>query len=799
MTVTFTVAKRTGSVDRVARAGRRVAGPALIVAAVVVALHGFLFQSRLSSQHPDILGFWLPTYCFLGKSLAAGHIPAWNPHVMAGVPFAADPQSGWMYAPAMLLFSTLPCGVAMRAMIALQPVLGGLGLYGFLRREGLSSPAATTGGLALALGLCASRLLLFLPFPSAFAWTAVLLWCCSGAFHARTRAGRVGWALAASVAWGQLAAAYFSHGLILGTAAVVFYFVAKALAGARAGTHPGRGSLALLGLLVLAFVGVNLAFLLPRLAYIPETSYGRIVAGPVQVGSPPDPSWPLKLATSPGGYLGMAALVLAGAASWSRRHRPLVIAFGAYGAASYLLGVDGIAPALARAVKGVPVLDFYAHFPGRFSLGLFLALPVLAAAGLDAWLEPRRGRERALMLVPGVAVFVLLPAALGAGWHRLLIPAFGLIAGGIALAVAARLPRVVTVIPGVLAAELVAGALLGQTSGTFGATRVFADDLFGTRTTNWFVPLARPDVHVDAYLRPGPIARALARSEDRYVSLDPSEATTRGYLTLQDPSYWGLMANSRAMLFGLQDAQGYNPVQLDRYWTYVRAVTRRPLAYNSSIFDQPSSATRDLLQVGEVVVREQQGTVPCCLRAREARWLLLGSSTVPLRASVLDSWQVLAGKDASLRAVAADGFDPTLTVILETDPAPLFRGALDRGEGVGGSAQRNPGPQIERLHVRASAPSVVLVRIPYARSWHATVDGEPGHILPANHVLMGIPVRRGSHTIVLSYDDPWIGYGLLGSLIFVVALLVAWLLVRRANAARLRLDRTERVSEARSG
>jgi hypothetical protein len=786
-------------VTEIMRWGRAAAGPLLIVAGVTVVLHGFVFESSVSSQHPDILGFWLPTYCFLGKSLSAGHLPAWNPHVMGGVPFAADPQSGWMYAPAMLLFSALPCGVAMRAMIALQPVLGGLGLYGFLRREGLSSPASTTGGLGLALGLCASRLLLFLPFPSAFAWTAVLLWCCSGAFHARARASRVGWALAAAAAWGQLAAAYFSHGLILGTAAVAFYLVAKAVAGARAGTYPGRRSLALLGLLVLAFVGVNLAFLLPRLAYIPETSYGRIVGGPVQVGSPPVPLWPLKLATSPGGYLGMAALVLAAAAPWSRRHRALVLAFGAYGAASYLLGVDGISPALARAVQGVPILDFYAHFPGRFSLGLFLALPVLAAIGLDAWIEPRRGRERALMLAPGILLFVLLPAMIGAGWHRLLVPAFGVVAGGLTVVMAARRPRLIPLVPSVLAVELVCGALLGQTSGAFGVTSAFADDLFGTRTTNWFVPLARPDVDVDAYMRPGPMARALARSEDRYVSLDPAQATTRGYLTLQDPSHWGLMANGRAMLFGLQDAQGYNPVQLDRYWTYVRAVAHRALAYNTSIFDQPSSATRDLLQIEEVVVREPQGTVPCCLRAREGRWLLFGSSTEPLRATVLESWRVVPGQDPSLRAVAGDGFDPMRTAILETDPAPWFSGAADRGEGAGGGPQRNVGSQIQRFHVRASAPSVVLVRIPYARDWHAAVDQEPGHILPADHLLMGVPVRRGSHTIVLTYDDPWIGYGLLGSLIFVVALLVASLLFRRADAARLRLDRTERFSEARSG
>src|SRR5439155_8038242 len=117
------------------------AGPAVICAGVLAVLYQFAFRGMLSNQYPDVLPFWLPTYCFLGKSIAAGHIPAWNPHVMAGVPFAADPQSGWMYIPAMLLFAGLPCSVAIRLIVVLQPILGGLGLYWFLRSEGLSRPA----------------------------------------------------------------------------------------------------------------------------------------------------------------------------------------------------------------------------------------------------------------------------------------------------------------------------------------------------------------------------------------------------------------------------------------------------------------------------------------------------------------------------------------------------------------------------------------------------------------------------------------------------------------------------------
>jgi len=672
--------------------------------------------------------------------------------------------------------------MAMRLLIAMQPALGGLGLYGFLRSERLSRPAATTGGLALAMGLAASRLVLFLPFPSALAWTAVLLWLCSAALNARTWGRRIGWTLLAALAWGQLGGAYFSHGLILGTAVVAFYVGAKGLWGARVGGVRGKDPLLLGGLLAVTFIGTNLAFLLPRIAYVSETSYGRVVSGPLQLGPAPSPLWPLKLATAPGGYLGMAALVLALAAPWSRRHRRLAVGFGLFGVLSYLIGVDGIATTLARGVEGVPVLDFYAHFPGRFSLGLFLALPVLAAIGLDAWIEPRLPRERALMVAPGILFFLVLPAALGAGRVRLLIPTLGAVAGAVALMCANRRVGLAPLVPALLALELTAGGLLGQTSGSFSANRAYADNLFGTSRTNWFVPLARGDIDVNAYLRPGRIGRALAGSPSRYISLDPEEATSRGYLTLQHPADWGLMANQRAMLFGLQDAQGYNPVQLERYWTYVRAVSRRLLAYNASFFDRPSAATMDLLEVGRAVV---PGEIPVSVQparparpsewtplAREGRWVLYGSPDPPPKASVLTSWQVVRSSNASLRAVTAPGFDPSRSVVLEGRPRLGPAGAT-ASRGPARVSYRADGAQSATVTVDAPAPAVVLVRTPFARNWHATVDGRVIRILPADHLLQGIPVSAGRHEILLTYHDPWVGYGLLGSALSVLLVLAA--------------------------
>src|SRR5690349_19799229 len=86
------------------------AGPALILASVAASMRVFLLHDR--STGADAVRAWLPFYCFLGRTIRAGHVPAWNPHILSGTPFAANPQSGWMYATPTALFTALPCGLA---------------------------------------------------------------------------------------------------------------------------------------------------------------------------------------------------------------------------------------------------------------------------------------------------------------------------------------------------------------------------------------------------------------------------------------------------------------------------------------------------------------------------------------------------------------------------------------------------------------------------------------------------------------------------------------------------------------
>jgi hypothetical protein len=254
------------------RVAATLAGPTLIVVAVITVYHAYVFNDVLTSRHIDMLAYYLPNYCFLGETLRAGHIALWNPYTLGGTPFAADPLSGWMYLPAMLVFAALPCGAAMRFFIVLQPIIAGLGMYWFLRGESLSRIAATVGGSVLALSMAGSLFGITLAFAGIVAWLPVMLGSESRCLRARTWPRRLGWCVVIALAWGQVVASLLPVGILLGTIGLVVYGVARTVVEVRSGHIHVPASVVLGAIVGASVAAVNLAYLLPRLAYIPRTS-----------------------------------------------------------------------------------------------------------------------------------------------------------------------------------------------------------------------------------------------------------------------------------------------------------------------------------------------------------------------------------------------------------------------------------------------------------------------------------------------------------------------------------------------
>jgi hypothetical protein len=116
----------------------------LTLLTAVVAWNRLVFDSWLTRF--DLFTFFLPWYTFLGERLRELDVPGWNPHLFSGAPFAGDPESGWMYLPAMLLFSLLPTLAAFKGMVAVQLAVAAFSTYALARALGMGAMAALTAG-----------------------------------------------------------------------------------------------------------------------------------------------------------------------------------------------------------------------------------------------------------------------------------------------------------------------------------------------------------------------------------------------------------------------------------------------------------------------------------------------------------------------------------------------------------------------------------------------------------------------------------------------------------------------------
>jgi hypothetical protein len=738
-------------------------GPALVVTGALVVMRTYALQARIDSG--DMTTYWLPVHCFMGRSLRSGHIPGWNPYAMSGLPFAPDPQAGWLSLPPMAFFTALPCGTALRwLMIAL--VLGaGIALYWFLRGEGVSRMVATVGGVVLSIGLASSQMPPNMRFSAAILWTLLLLGATGRFLRAARPSSRVLWLIAAALCWGQLAAAYLGLGLLVGTLALLAYLVAVAGRELRSGRWTVRRTAGLLAPVVPVFLLVNLAYFLPRLAYSSRVSlslgYGTLAEVSERLlgqaepfpGPGTGPGWPLNFSLVPGRYLG-GVVVLSFAAFWSHR-RHLVWAFSLVGVACYLGSLQVVVDHVPKALWSWNLIDQYLHRPHRLVFGLFVPMAVLSALGVEAWLRAESLRARVVMLVPGVLVWVLLPLTLGAPPPRLGFVALGAAVTVCLLLAGGRTPAVALAIPPILALELVASTVFAAGDLTFGPA------------SNLLDPLRSPRTNVSV-LTPTKIARAIAREGGgRYLTI----GARRDRLALH--------TMNQGMLYGIESTGGYLSVQLERYWLFVRNMSDTPMDRQYALFERPPPVVLDLLQVKWLVAHLSRGIVePGAIEvARDGPWALYRRAATVPRATALFAWETVGSKEDALRRVVS-GLDPARIAVLEEEPGI---GTLDSSSDLTGTATYvSLGPQAARVEVDLPAPAIIVIRNVYDPNWRATVDGRPVRLMAADYVVQGVAVPAGAHTIELGYDDPTVGLGLLGSGLALAGLGgSAWFLRRR--------------------
>lgn len=793
-------------------------GPALILVCVLFALRGFVFDGALTNQHPDLLTFWLPRWSFLGDSTAAGRIPLWNPFEMTGYRFAADPQSGWLYAPPMLLFSAFSPGLALRLFVVFNPLLAGLGLHAFLRKESVGRAAATAGGLVLAMTMSTSTIAISLPFAGALAWTAVLLLATSGSRRAERWSGRLSWLALGAFAWAQVAAAHMSHGLVIATAFATAYLVAGAIADTRARLVAARPAAGRVALFLLVLPVAALPILVPHVDFLGESSlrggYGALGdVGQSEVGDPIGSkgvwaAWPLGFASAPGAYAGAVALASALLAARARRLRPLVAAVGGLALAAYVL----TSPLLVGArwfrsiVLEIPFGDVYLHNPGRLRYVVVLALPILSATGLQGLLERPLARRDAIAWLGGAAfVFVAWPLAAGGSLVRFAMVAAVLAAAAPLLhAFATRRWRraSTSAIVGLLTLELLGSAVYAQ---VYEGGTIFTGLETGDHPALVPQVLRYPALSEAGYLRATPIVAHLRTHPGRYATWAPPAAFfEKGYLWMKSPLDWPALAPTRGTLFGVPDALGYNPVQLPRYWRYIRTTNELSVFYNASVLNVPSAEDVRLLGLRYLVVPTGLDPPLDGRVVEEAEGYTLWELD-DAQPSASTSGEVRRVEDVrqALALATAPGFDPSTVTIVERSIGvwPLDDDRpLDIQPTVG--VVESFSPTELRIHLDRPAAGVLTVRNAYEAGWRATADGRPADTVPVDGFLQGVALPSAAQEVVLTYHDDAVTLGLaLGAGIWVVLLaspFVALASERRTTRTRATRRRATRRPATRT-
>lgn len=141
----------------------------------------------------DIYGYFVPIKLYAAQSLLdGGKGLLWTPFQSCGEPFFANTATGLLYPPHWL-FLVLEPNVAVHLVLALNMVIGAIGMLLLLRELGVNWAAAIGGALVYELGDPMAQLTIWSPMQNgSWAWVSWALYLCERLLRAPSRAQVIG-------------------------------------------------------------------------------------------------------------------------------------------------------------------------------------------------------------------------------------------------------------------------------------------------------------------------------------------------------------------------------------------------------------------------------------------------------------------------------------------------------------------------------------------------------------------------------------------------------------------------------
>ncbi|MDP9485068.1 MAG: YfhO family protein [Actinomycetota bacterium] len=790
-----------------AAAGHKdLAAGVLLVVFSLVAVWDLVSGGVVVSKDP--ITQYYPWYSYLGERLRSGDIPAWNPHQFAGAPFAADPLSGWTYLPAMILFTILPLSAAAATYVFTHLFLAGLFTYALARTLRVNVAGALLAAVAYAFNsfmywrnLCCS------PYAGVMMWLPLAILGAELAIRSPRWPERGLWWGVGGLALSQILAVWPGQGSYYALIALGGYVAYRTLL-----SPPGtaRGIRArLLGLLVhgggvlLFGFGLAAAGLLPRLEYQTLSNLADGYANLEGVRA----AWggwtleDLKRLPVPGlVYPGLITLALALAAPLVARDRHAVPFFAVLVPFTLILAGQGITPLHWVLYHTLPKFEWiHPHGPERIKVILYLGFALLAGATLSRLGE--RGRSVGTLVVLPALTLLFLISRLGT-----LFTAGGDAKGSLLnLALAIPAASLLALVVANACVVIYAFSPVGRrVAALLVVLLVFADLFMAGRATVAERATVEPGkqlvkIDLSRYYEPTGAARFLgSRTKDepaRYFGFGPylqGEKQSFHYnnrFTEKDTT--ALLASNLGIPMGLQSIQGYNPVQIARYYEYVKALNKKSQGYhNTDVYPEGlDSPLLDLLNVRYIIVPTVAAPDQSLLQElKNAHPTVYSDDRVDVlenrdalpRAWIVHSARQVAPKE-TLELLSSGAVDPRRTALLEQSPPDLAapeNASADRAVVTMYEADRI------RLKTTTGARGLLVLSEAYYPAWKAYVDGQPVPLYAADHVLRAVPLPAGEHTVDLRYESWSLRVGLAISLLaylLLVGLAVAVKRLRRAE------------------
>ncbi len=769
---------------------------ALIVAIVVVAWYGISTSSFLGRT--DIVTQYLPWYDYLGEQLRHGNIPGWIPYSFGGAPFAGDPQSGWGYMPAMLVFSLVPGRAGFETLIVVHFLIAALSSYAFARAIKLgiwgsfvAAAAFTFSGLVERTRCCTIHV-------EVAVWVPVALLGIELSAQSRTWKRRIAWWGLTGIATSQIIAGWIGVGAAYGLMAVAAYGFYRIILAPDTDQRTVRERLfhsAVFGVTAGVSAAVLAATaLIPRLDVVDRSNLAGGSYDGVLDPDRPFNGWTLAELldrlltqddTSGRYYAGATVLALALLAPFLARWRYRIPFFLPFALVIAVLTLN--VTIVHRLFFLIPSFErLHEHRPPHILTIFPIGIAILAGASVAAFNSSKRRVwwQVAVAFLPFILIVIVRELAQDPEPPIRLrtVAAVGLVSGTVALGLFfSRRPT--TIVASALLALLVLWdpammSVLFREQSSASVTR--------GRTVDTYQQVDEVATFLQEKMKDGEVFRFFGYDGMKLVAA----GNIRTYhVSYSQPETMELLVNNRAIQLDLEDIQGYNPVQIKRYVDFVTAINGMEQSYHAAnvLFRGLTSPLITYLNVQYVILPlEVPAGRPDLLHFsqrnptvyRDDKVLVVELTDALPRAWIVHEAVTVDSEEQAIAMMKSKEFDPRTTAILPDDTSlPSLDPIADPNQSQVTSIRT--GPDSISLNVSMSGDGMVILSEIWDPGWKVTIDGEDAELYRADFLLRGVAVPTGEHTIELSYKPvqlvvtSWVtgigwvivvlGYGALGA------------------------------------